>query len=331
MKWIVYLLQKLLLKVQKEIDEGIDDTPYEEYQKIFSQLFNINDINFMKELSIEEKAKRYDEALKVLHKYDCANIMFSQSLKEELFPELKESEDERIRKALIKYYSFDKDGGSHALDNITPKQIVTWLEKQGEQKPTDEEMKALLRTEYEKGRADAIAEMQKSWSEEDISKIDRLIMYFKGKDNKEFTEWFSLLKDRVLPQPKQEWSEEEIEKAAQEWDSKANFNPFYMTMDGDKPTGVKQDITTHKESFKAGVNWILKFLKPQNTWKPSDEQMEALESATENCAYSEYQDCLRELIVNIDKDTDNEESIIGVRNNEEHYQEVLKRFKNLKK
>lgn len=37
-----------------------------------------------------------------------------------------------------------------------------------------------------------------------------------------------------------------------------------------------------------------------------------------------------ELIVNIDKDTDNEESIIGVRSNEEHYQEVLKRFKERK-
>lgn len=37
-----------------------------------------------------------------------------------------------------------------------------------------------------------------------------------------------------------------------------------------------------------------------------------------------------ELIVNIDKDTDNEESIIGVRKNEEHYQEVLKRFKDFK-
>ena len=52
----------------------------------------------MKELSIEEKAKCYDEALKVLHKYDGANIMFTQDLKEEMFPELKESEDERIRK-----------------------------------------------------------------------------------------------------------------------------------------------------------------------------------------------------------------------------------------
>ena len=94
-------------------------------------------IKIMKELSIEEKAKAYDNALKVLHKYDGAHIMFTQDLKEEMFPELREvSEDERIRKALIKYYSFDKDGGSHALDNITPEQILDWLERQGEQKPS---------------------------------------------------------------------------------------------------------------------------------------------------------------------------------------------------
>ena len=36
-----------------------------------------------------------------------------------------------------------------------------------EQKPANEEMIETLRTEYEKGRADAIAEMQKGWSEED--------------------------------------------------------------------------------------------------------------------------------------------------------------------
>ena len=78
-------------------------------------------------------------------------------------------------------------------------------------------------------------------------------------------EWDNEKKElKKVKQKSAEWSEEEIEKAAQEWDSKANFNPFYMTMEGDKPTGVKQHITTHKESFKAGVNWILKFLRPQN-------------------------------------------------------------------
>ena len=76
----------------------------------------------MKELSIEEKAKRYDEALKVLHKYDGANIMFSQSLKEEMFPELKESKN-WIPKEIIKYLKGKGDFRSC---------WIAWLEKQGE-------------------------------------------------------------------------------------------------------------------------------------------------------------------------------------------------------
>ena len=88
----------------------------------------------MKELSIEQKAQRYDEALKVLHKYDGTNIMFSQSLKEEMFPEIRESKDERIRKKLISYFSAVK--GFSTLENnygISNEDAVAWLEKQGEQ------------------------------------------------------------------------------------------------------------------------------------------------------------------------------------------------------
>lgn len=48
---------------------------------------------------------------------------------------------------------------------------------------------------------------------------------------------------------------EDLEKAANDWDEKASFNPFYMVMNGDKPIGVKQDITTHADSFKAGAKW----------------------------------------------------------------------------
>lgn len=84
----------------------------------------------MKELSIEEKAKRYDEALKVLHKYDGANIMFSQSLKEEMFPELKESEDERIRKELISWI-ISKIPQCSFQEHINKlREFVAWLEKQ---------------------------------------------------------------------------------------------------------------------------------------------------------------------------------------------------------
>ena len=100
---------------------------------------------------------------------------------------------------------------------------------------------------------------KQEWSEEDEDYINDLIKYFSQnerlKNTKEdIVNWLKFLR------PKNKWkpSDDEIEKASQEWDSKAIFNPFYMTMDGDKPTGVKQDITTHKESFKAGVEWILK-------------------------------------------------------------------------
>ena len=122
------------------------------------------------------------------------------------------------------------------------------------------------------------------WSEEDekmFRSLHNLIYVVPDCDcdsekKLELSNWFKSLKGRV--QPQYEWSEEEIEKAAQEWETKANFSPFYMT-----PTGVKQDITTHKKSFKAGINWFLKFLKgrvqPQNAWKPSDEQLNSLKQA----------------------------------------------------
>ena len=83
----------------------------------------------MKELSIEQKAKAYDEALKVLHKYDGANIMFTQDLKEEMFPELKESEDERIRKRIYDYINVTLDDN----ESTEKEKWLAWIEKQGEQ------------------------------------------------------------------------------------------------------------------------------------------------------------------------------------------------------
>ena len=81
----------------------------------------------MKELTIEQKTKAYDEALKVLHKYDGANIMFSQSLKEEMFPELKESKDEKTRSEIIRFIQMEVD------NEIVGNKWIAWIEKQGKQ------------------------------------------------------------------------------------------------------------------------------------------------------------------------------------------------------
>ena len=91
----------------------------------------------MKELSIEEKAKRYDEAIEKLRSlhddYDTVSTLIN--IKEELeniIPELKESEDERIRAMLIDSFTRADMGGEIYGKGVTYKQVIAWLEKQGE-------------------------------------------------------------------------------------------------------------------------------------------------------------------------------------------------------
>jgi hypothetical protein len=82
----------------------------------------------MKELSIEEKAKAYDEAIdKIADVVEAGTI--EQGLAEWLFPELKKSEDERIRKELLDYFKnkFKKYPSDHKFSVW-----IAWLEKQGE-------------------------------------------------------------------------------------------------------------------------------------------------------------------------------------------------------
>jgi hypothetical protein len=90
----------------------------------------------MKELSIEQKAQRYNEALKRAKKlYEQGTITESLSY---VFPELKESDDERIRKWLIftlKSLNNSPVQIDGAYEMMLP--AIDWLEKQGQQKPTD--------------------------------------------------------------------------------------------------------------------------------------------------------------------------------------------------
>jgi len=91
----------------------------------------------MKELSIEEKAKRYDEALERAKKlYNDGNSPVATTV-EAIFLELKEneSEDERIRKEIINYIK--RTTIVNFIGKCLKKQSqrwLEWLEKQGEQK-----------------------------------------------------------------------------------------------------------------------------------------------------------------------------------------------------
>lgn len=75
---------------------------------------------------------------------------------ENIFPELKESEDDRIRKGLITFFSrFPYNNMEDA--GINAKDVIAWLEKQGEQKP-----QRMISAEAKEAMYDKPA-----WSEED--------------------------------------------------------------------------------------------------------------------------------------------------------------------
>lgn len=86
----------------------------------------------------EEKAQRYDEAIEIAKSWHAdAQIGFKKSL-ESLFPELKESDDERIRKKLIDY--FKENNAALAFEGISNESVLAWLEKQ---KTSDEALQYL--------------------------------------------------------------------------------------------------------------------------------------------------------------------------------------------
>lgn len=191
----------------------------------------------MKELSIEQKAKAYDELfIKAKQIYNKENDVLIMHTIEDLFPEVKEPEDERIRQKVIKLVKMSNAVGGYALHKWEADEMLAWLEKQGEQKSD-------------------------GWNEKDEENVNNVLYIFNQlKDASSYEEdniaektinWLKSLKDRIQPQPKQEWSEEDVKQLRSVLSS------------------VKHVLT------KANKEW-LESLRPQNRWKPSDEQMMAL-------------------------------------------------------
>lgn len=95
----------------------------------------------------EEKAKAYDEALeraRKIHNEILNNeiLGFPDQIRE-IFPELRESEDERIRKALYKMAKVPRKE-IYEAEGITKEQAFAWLEKQKERGPLTKEEEYIL-------------------------------------------------------------------------------------------------------------------------------------------------------------------------------------------
>ena len=207
----------------------------------------------------EEKAEAYSKAVeKAKQEYSITTSEDRKQWLEELFPELRESEDERIRKEILNY--IDKATGC--------KRWVAWLEKQGEQKSFD----------YENAN---IPQKDSTWGEEDKHWMQKVIDFMNHPDlikatptlAKDTINWLKSLKDRVQPQSKQEWSEED----------ESNFQ---MLIDVIKENKHHTTDYEHMTYYKL-LSWF-KSLKERYVWKPSDEQIDALEHFVRNIGESGF-------------------------------------------
>jgi len=254
----------------------------------------------MKELSVQEKAIAYDEAIKRAKDMLSYKEVRRENM-EYLFPELKESEDKRIRKALVDWFS--KNHASDDFYGIAWDRVVTWLEKQGEQKiviipkfrvgdtiknkKTKDAVKingvdlqnqayyyqgwdgaATIHSDFRISEQDdwELVEQKPAWSEEDERVIHCLEYTVKHFYEDEDTinwccNWLKSLKDRV--QPKQEWSEEDEKHL--------------------KGISLCLSSIDNLEDPETWINWF-KNLKDRvqskpKQWKPTEMQLTCLEDA----------------------------------------------------
>lgn len=254
-----------------------------------------------------------------------------------IFPELAESEEERIRKA-IKYGLDHVFTNNTTIYEVRKEQCLAWIKKQGEQKPVEEKVWSIYNakngdvlnservqaTIIFKGFADdgkhilAYCSLQKgifisqelpwdrdfepasefwknalydamtekgyewdaenielkkieqkpAWSEEDETITNHLIALLQNSTthnaalrtvNEEIENWLKSLKERVQPQPKQEWSEEDEE------------NLYHIN-------ALIKDSSLEVYRQEHLSSWLASF-KQKKHWKPSDEQMSAIQES----------------------------------------------------
>ena len=185
----------------------------------------------MKELSIEEKAKAYDEAIEKLRSlhddYDTVSTLID--VKEELeniFPELAESEDKRVREKVIDVLKLNVRGAesqmqaSRGVDRTFEvyacNKVIAWLEK----KPS-------LLTKEKALKNSPFVEQKPVWSEEDEDYRLNANVAFDDYFEKEYAgalrNWLKSIKERCTWKP----SDEQMKRLKGTIDSLPNQEVLY--------------------------------------------------------------------------------------------------------
>ena len=210
----------------------------------------------MKELSTEEKAKAYDELFaKAKQIYNKENDVLIMHTIEDLFPELAESEDEKIRKWIIneikiKHHNLDEDN----VDFVD--KAIAWLENIPY--TIDHEK----REGFHLGYKAALEKQGESYTKKDVDDA--------------YVEGMAFAKNELEKQGEQkpaEWSKED-EKKMESIIGSIRFNSYMHN--------------SLAPIYEGDICWLKSLkdrIQPKTTWKPSEEQMDALNSARWNAPF----------------------------------------------
>ena len=213
-----------------------------------------------KNMNTEQKARAYDRAIKRAKKwYDANTNEGYRGIFEDIFPKLKESEDEKIRKWLLNFVQGLPDEGlDFHFYNLKKEQVIAWLEKQGEQKHNPvldiekKELKKIEEKHAENKGMNLVEEEMTPFQKKVFRIIDTAIEEEQGL-KQVCDELFTLASNEIEQKPA-EWSEED-EKI---------FGSFLHKLE-------VCDLLSNKEIIWA-KRW-LKSLRPQYHWKPTEKQL----------------------------------------------------------
>lgn len=144
--------------------------------------------------------KKYEDALERARQVHNTNMDENKKSIEYIFPELKESEDEKVRKWLI-----DWANTVHWSEqfSVTKEQVLAWLENVYTEDDINRAYKCADEVQYRKGYEDAKKELEKqgeqkpAWSEEDEGMCIFTIKILNAFHYRDNANWLKSLKERM--------------------------------------------------------------------------------------------------------------------------------------
>lgn len=197
---------------------------------------------------------------------------------EYIFPQLKVSEDEKIRKALISGVKQDMSS-FQTIYGIDLKKVLSWLEKRGEKKYTEEELQKAYKTadevQYRRGYEDAKRELE-----------------MQGEKKSDICDGCNNVKGCITCTNGDQWAHySEVDDSKQELTHSVTKKSEQWSEEDEKMCRMCNDAVEyyHTSEDENVIREWLQSLKErvvtQQQWKPTELQLDCIEDAIQ-CYHS---------------------------------------------